>query len=107
MKDLISRKALQGEIENLYDLNYGERLIDPREFYEMVDNQKVASKEEKTEKANKEIRIIAQLLEIKTELQEKALEVGATNRTKNFIKQEIKGIDSALEIVKKETGENV
>lgn len=39
MNDLISRKALQREIENLYDLNYGERLIDPREFYEMVDNQ--------------------------------------------------------------------
>lgn len=53
-------------------------------------------------KADKEVRIIAQLLEVKTELQEKALEVGATNRTKNFIKQEIKGIDKALEIVKKE-----
>ena len=39
MKDLISRKVLQREIEKLYDLNYGEILIDPREFYEMVDCQ--------------------------------------------------------------------
>lgn len=42
MKDLISRTVLQREIENLYDLNYGERLIDPREFYGMVDCQNSA-----------------------------------------------------------------
>lgn len=53
-------------------------------------------------KTDKEVRIIAQLLEIKTELQEKALEVGATHRTKNFIKQEIRGLDKAIEIVRKE-----
>jgi hypothetical protein len=41
MSDLISRKILLEEIENLYDLNYGEILIDPREFYDMVDCQKI------------------------------------------------------------------
>lgn len=56
-------------------------------------------------KTDKEIRIIAQLLEIKTELQEKALETNATNRTKSLIKQEIKGIDTAIEIVRKEFAE--
>ena len=42
MSDLISRKVLQREIEYLYDLNYGETLIDPREFYDMVDCQPTA-----------------------------------------------------------------
>lgn len=42
MSDLISRKVLQREIEYLYDLNYGETLIDPREFYGMVDCQLAA-----------------------------------------------------------------
>ena len=56
-------------------------------------------------KADKEIRIIAQLLEVKTELQEQALSrAGASRR---ICLAQIKGIDSALEIVKKETGENV
>ncbi len=41
MIDLISRKILLEEIENLYDLNYGEMLIDPKEFYDMVDCQKI------------------------------------------------------------------
>lgn len=53
-------------------------------------------------KADKEVRIIAQLLEVKTELQEKALEINATHRTKSFIKQEVRGIDKAIEIVRKE-----
>lgn len=53
-------------------------------------------------RTDKEIRIIAQLLEVKTELQEKALETNASHRTKSFIKQEIKGIDKAIEIVRKE-----
>ncbi len=42
MSDLISRKELLKEIESLYDLNYGERLINPREFYDMVDCQPTA-----------------------------------------------------------------
>ena len=39
ISDLISRKELLKEIESLYDLNYGERLINPMEFYDMVDCQ--------------------------------------------------------------------
>ena len=100
MSDLISRKALLEDIKNQYSLSYGEILIDPRDIYDMVDNQKVAIKEEKIEKANKEIRILAQLLEAKTELQEQAL--GRTGASKRMCLAEIKGIDRALEIVKKE-----
>ncbi len=51
-------------------------------------------------KADKEIRILAQLLEVKTELQEQAL--GRTGASKRMCLAEIKGIDRALEIVKKE-----
>lgn len=51
-------------------------------------------------KADKEIRILAQLLEVKTELQERAL--GRTGASKRMCLAEIKGIDRALEIVKKE-----
>ena len=55
-------------------------------------------------KADKEVRIIAQLLEIKTELQEQAL--GRTGASKRMCLAEIKGIDKALEIVRKGTGED-
>lgn len=54
-------------------------------------------------KTDKEIRIIAQLLEIKTELQEQAL--SRTGASKRMCLAEIKGIDKALEIVKKEEEE--
>ena len=51
-------------------------------------------------KADKEVRIIAQLLEVKTELQEQALNrTGASKRT---CLVQIKSIDKALEIVRKE-----
>ena len=54
-------------------------------------------------KADKKIRILAQLLEVKTELQEQALSrTGASRRT---CLAQINGIDKALEIVKKEIGE--
>jgi len=53
-------------------------------------------------KADREIRILAQLLEVKTELQEQAL--GRTGASKRMCLAEIKGIDKALEIVKKEMG---
>ena len=100
MNDLISRKALLEDIKNQYSLSYGEVLIDPRDIYDMVDHQKVAIKEEKIEKADKEIRILAQLLEVKTELQEQAL--SRTGASKRMCLAQIKGIDKVLEIVKKE-----
>lgn len=52
------------------------------------------------ERADKEIRIIAQLLEVKTELQEQAL--SRAGASKRMCLAEIKGIDKALEIVRKE-----
>lgn len=54
-------------------------------------------------KADREIRILAQLLEIKTELQEQAL--SRTGASKRMCLAEIRGIDKALKIVKKEMGE--
>lgn len=41
MVDLISKNALLEEIETQYDLSYGEIMVNPRDFYEMVDCQKV------------------------------------------------------------------
>lgn len=38
MSDLISRSTLLRKIAEEYDLNYGEILIDPKDFYEMVEN---------------------------------------------------------------------
>lgn len=55
-------------------------------------------------KADKEIRILAQLLEVKTELQEQAL--GRTGASKRMCLAEIKGVDRALEIIKKEIRED-
>ena len=55
-------------------------------------------------KADKGIRILAQLLEIKTELQGEAL--SRTGASKRMCLAEIHGIDKALEIVKKEMGED-
>lgn len=55
-------------------------------------------------KADREIRILAQLLEAKTELQEQAL--NRTGASKRMCLAEIKGIDKALEIVRKGTGED-
>ena len=37
MSDLISRSALLKKIAEEYDLNYGEILINPERFYEMVE----------------------------------------------------------------------
>ena len=54
--------------------------------------------------ADKGIRILAQLLETKTELQEQAL--ARTGASKRMCLAEIHGIDKALEIVKKEIGED-
>ena len=54
-------------------------------------------------KTDKEIRILAQLLEVKTELQEQAL--SRTGASKRMCLAEIHGIDKALEIIKKEIGE--
>lgn len=51
-------------------------------------------------KADKEIRILVQLLEVKTELQEQAL--SGTRVSKRMCLAEIHGIDKALEIVRKE-----
>ncbi|HZK34887.1 MAG TPA: hypothetical protein VFD33_06230 [Bacillota bacterium] len=53
-------------------------------------------------KADRGIRILAQLLEAKTELQEQAL--CRTGASKRMCLAQIKGIDKALEIVKKEMG---
>ena len=55
-------------------------------------------------KADKEIRILAQILEAKIELQEQAL--GGTGASKRMCLAEIKGIDRALEIIKREIGEH-
>lgn len=52
-------------------------------------------------KADTEIRIIAQLLEAKTELQEKALTGGRGSLIRKEARLEIKGIDKGIEIVKK------
>lgn len=56
-------------------------------------------------KADTEIRIIAQLLEAKTELQEKALTGGRSSLIRKEKRLEIQGIDKAIEIVKKVFGE--
>ena len=37
--DLISKSVLLKDIENNYDCNYGETLINPRYFYDLVDDQ--------------------------------------------------------------------
>ena len=55
----------------------------------------------KAMKEDVEIRIIAQLLKVKTELQEQAL--NKTGASKRLCLAQINGIDKALEIVKKET----
>lgn len=55
-------------------------------------------------KADRGIRILAQLLEVKTELQEQAL--SRTGASKRMCLAEIRGIDKALKIVKKEMGES-
>lgn len=39
--DLISKSVLLKEIEDNYDCNYGETLINPRRFYDMVDDQPI------------------------------------------------------------------
>ncbi len=39
--DLISKSVLLKEIEDNYDCNYGEILIDPRHFYDLVDDQPI------------------------------------------------------------------
>ena len=54
-------------------------------------------------KADREIRVLAKLLEVKTELQEQAL--SRTGASKRMCLAEIKGIDKALEIVRKEIAE--
>ena len=54
-------------------------------------------------KADRGIRVLAQLLEIKTELQEQAL--SRTGASKRMCLAQIKGIDKALGIVKKEVEE--
>ncbi len=52
--------------------------------------------------ADTEIRIIAKLLEEKTQLQEKALRPSTTSRVKFLLQKEIEGIDTAIKIVKRE-----
>ena len=47
MSDLISRSALLKKIAEEYDLNYGEILINPERFYEMVEEQPTAYDVEK------------------------------------------------------------
>ena len=47
MSDLISRSALLKEIAEEYDLNYGEILINPKRFYEMVETVPTAYSVEK------------------------------------------------------------
>ena len=42
MQNLISRKDLSEEISKHYDLRYGEILINPKEFYDMVNHQNPA-----------------------------------------------------------------
>ena len=98
MKNLISQETLLNEINHLYNLNYGEQLIDPQAFYEMVECQEVIKNQKP--RADREIRIVAQLLEVKTHLQEQAL--ARTGASKRMCLAQIKGIDKALEIVKQE-----
>ena len=38
---LISKTVLLKEIEDNYDCDYGETLIDPRHFYDLVDEQQI------------------------------------------------------------------
>lgn len=57
----------------------------------------------KAMKEDLEIRIIAQLLKVKTELQEQALKT--TGESQRIYLAHINGIDKALEIVKKEMEE--
>lgn len=38
MNECINREALMEQIADEYDLNYGETLINPKEFYEMVED---------------------------------------------------------------------
>ena len=102
MTNLISQEALLSEINHLYNLNYGEQLIDPQAFYELVECQEVIKNQKP--RADREIRIIAQLLEVKTELQEQAL--SRAGASKRMCLAEIKGIDRALEIIKKEIRED-
>jgi hypothetical protein len=52
MTNLISQETLLNEINHLYNLNYGEQLIDPREFYEMVERQEVIKKNKNQERRN-------------------------------------------------------
>jgi len=47
MNDLISKKALLEEIEAQYDLSYGAIMINPRDFYDMADCQKVVQQANK------------------------------------------------------------
>lgn len=47
MSDLISRSALLKKIAEEYDLNYGEILINPERFYEMVETVPTAYSIEK------------------------------------------------------------
>jgi len=100
MTSLISQEALLSEIDHFYNLNYGEQLIDPRAFYEMVECQEVIKNQKP--RTGRETRILAQLLEVKTQLQEQAL--ARTGASKRMCLAQIKGIDKALEIVKKEMG---
>lgn len=55
-------------------------------------------------KDDKKIRILAQVLEVKTKLQEQAL--ARTGASKRMCLAEIKGIDKSLEIIKKEIRED-
>jgi len=103
MTNLISQETLLNEINHLYNLNYGEQLIDPQAFYEMVECQEVIKKQKP--RADREIRVLAKLLEAKTELQEQAL--SRTGASKRMCLAQVKGIDKALEIVKKEIGEDI
>jgi len=52
-------------------------------------------------KADKEIRILAQLLEIKTELQETALKASKGSAVRKSIMYEIRGISKAIDIIRK------
>ena len=56
MSDLISRSALLKKIAEEYDLNYGEILINPERFYEMVETVPTAYYVEK---------VVAELEEMK------------------------------------------
>lgn len=39
--DYISKSASLKEIENNYDCDYGETLVDPRHFYDLVNEQPI------------------------------------------------------------------